>query len=121
SAAGLTMCDMTGPRELRVLSVYEGFFTGGARILHSGVIAALHGRRGQRHSVLSIHREMHRESLRQSMFRDASYRLLRGAGLPVSTLGRARSGQEPRAGRRFTADELSRAARYLAEADIVVS
>ncbi len=29
--------------ELRVLSVYEGFFTGGARILHSGVIAALHG------------------------------------------------------------------------------
>lgn len=104
---------MTG--ETRVLSVYEGFFAGGARILHSGVIAALHGRRGQHHSVLSIHREMHRESLRQNMFRDASYRLLRAGGLTVSTLGGA--GQA----RAFTPDELADAARHLAETDVVVS
>jgi glycosyltransferase involved in cell wall biosynthesis len=111
------MCAMTG--ELRVLSVYEGFFTGGARILHSGVIAALHGRRGQHHSVLSIHRQMHRESLRQNMVRDASYRMLRAAGLEVSTLGRAAEAQAKREA--FTPGELELAARYLAEAEIVVS
>ena len=111
------MCAMTG--ELRVLSVYEGFFTGGARILHSGVIAALHGRRRQHHSVLSIHREMHRESLRQTMFRDASYRQLRTAGLQVSTLGRAATAQGNREA--FTSTELELAARHLAEAEIVVS
>ena len=82
--------------ELRVLSVYEGFFTGGARILHSGVIAALHGRGRQLHSVLSIHEEMRRESLRQKMSKDASCRLLRGAGLEVSTLGRTPSSPDLR-------------------------
>ncbi len=108
------MSRMTG--ELRVLSVYEGFFTGGARILHSGVIAALHRRRGQSHAVLSIHREMQRESLRQSMFRDASYRLLRSSGLQVSTLGRTAASSSP-----FTAQELAVAARHLADAEIVIS
>lgn len=111
------MCAMTG--ELRVLSVYEGFFTGGARILHSGVIAALHGRRGQHHSVLSIHREMHRESLRQNMFRDTSYRMLRAAGLPVSTLGRVGGPQVN--SEIFSSGELDIAARHLAEAEIVLS
>lgn len=101
--------------ELRVLSVYEGFFAGGARILHSGVIAALHGRFGQHHSVLSINREMRRESLRQNMTRDGSYRLLRAAGLEVSTLGGA--GQA----RAFTAEELARATRHIAETDVVIS
>lgn len=80
SGAYVTMSAMT--EELRVLSVYEGFFAGGARILHSGVIAALHGRRGQHHEVLSIHRELRRESLRQTMFRDASY-LVPGRELPA--------------------------------------
>jgi glycosyltransferase involved in cell wall biosynthesis len=115
------MSGMNG--ELRVLSVYEGFFAGGARILHSGVIAALHGRRGQRHSVLSIHREMRRESLRQTMFRDASYRALRAAGLPVSTLGRAHDGvPEAQSGTHtFTPGELELAARHLGDAEIVMS
>ncbi len=102
--------------ELRVLSVYEGFFTGGARILHSGVIAALHGRASQTHSVLSIHSEMRRESLRQRMRDDASFRLLRAAGLEVCTLGRTPDRTEG-----FTPSELALATRHLAEADIVVS
>jgi glycosyltransferase involved in cell wall biosynthesis len=115
------MSGMNG--ELRVLSVYEGFFAGGARILHSGVIAALHGWRGQQHSVLSIHREMHRESLRQTMFRDASYRALRAAGLSVSTLGRAQDGRPEAQSEthKFTPGELELAARHLGEAEIVMS
>jgi glycosyltransferase involved in cell wall biosynthesis len=102
--------------ELRVLSVYEGFFTGGARILHSGVVAALHGQGCQTHSVLSIHSEMHRESLRQRMRDDASFRLLRAAAVEVSTLGRTPDRTDG-----FTSSELALAARHLAEADIVVS
>ncbi|MGH6656292.1 MAG: glycosyltransferase, partial [Actinocrinis sp.] len=39
---------------MRALSLYEGFFSGGARILHTDVLTGLHGR-GQSHRVLSIH------------------------------------------------------------------
>jgi glycosyltransferase involved in cell wall biosynthesis len=106
-------------QQLRVLSVYEGFFAGGARILHSRVIASLHGRAGQHHSVLSIHREMRRESLHQTMTRDASYRLLRAAGLRVSTLGRTADAASDRNG--FTLQELEVATRHLAETEVVLS
>jgi len=52
--------------ELRVLSVYEGFFSGGARILHSEVVLGLHG--GSQ-AALGADRpgEMHRESDTQRM------------------------------------------------------
>jgi len=106
-------------QQLRVLSVYEGFFAGGARILHSRVLASLHGRAGQHHSVLSIHREMRRESLHQTMTRDASYRLLRAAGLRVSTLGRTADAASDRNG--FTLQELEVATRHLAETEVVLS
>ena len=41
-------------RPLRVLSLYEGFFAGGARILHSDVIAGLAAGGAQQHRVLSL-------------------------------------------------------------------
>jgi hypothetical protein len=102
--------------KLRVLSVYEGFFTGGARILHSGVVAALHARRRHVHSVLSIHEQMLRDSQRQTMCYDASYQQLRAVGVPVATLGRTPVGAEA-----FTDNELAIAARHLASADVVLS
>ena len=102
----------------RVLSVYEGFFTGGARALHSSVVAGLHDGGRQTHSVLSIHREMLRETLRQRMHNDSSYRLLRSAGVPVTTLGRTYNGG-PSAG--FTAPELAKAASRAGKADVVLS
>ena len=71
--------------DLGVLSLYEGFFSGGARILHSDVLAGLHGR-GQRHRVLSIHGQAHREATLQHMRDDASYRKLVAAGVSVSAL-----------------------------------
>ena len=52
--------------EIRVLSLYEGFFRGGARILHTDVLTGLHGR-GQRHRVLSIHGQVYREATFQWM------------------------------------------------------
>lgn len=102
----------------RVLSVYEGFFTGGARALHSSVVAGLHDGGRQTHAVLSIHREMLRETLRQRMHNDSSYRLLRSAGVPVTTLGRTYNGG-PSAG--FTTSELAKAASHAGKADVVLS
>lgn len=58
--------------ELRVLSIYEGFFSGGARIVHSDVVLGLH-EGGQRHAVLSVNGEMYREETRQRMEDDVCY------------------------------------------------
>jgi len=77
---------MTG--QLRVLSIYEGFFAGGARALHSSVVAGLHAGGSQAHAVLSIHNEMRRETLLQRMEADARYRQLSAIGVPVISLGR---------------------------------
>lgn len=68
-----------------MLSLYEGFFSGGARILHTDVVTGLHGR-GQRHRVLSITAEVFRETTRQLMRDDACHRRLVAAGVPVTAL-----------------------------------
>jgi glycosyltransferase involved in cell wall biosynthesis len=104
--------------ELRVLSIYEGFFTGGARILHSDVVLGLHGA-VQRHSVLSIEGEMHREATRQPMEEDACYRSLTAAGVPVAALRRGTGSPDGPAP--FTATELAAAVRATAGADVVLS
>lgn len=104
--------------ELRVLSVYEGFFSGGARILHSDVVRGLHGG-VQQHAVLSIQGEMHREATRQRMEDDACYRSLTGAGVPVTAL---RRGPDPATGpSAFSAHELAATARATAAADVILS
>jgi hypothetical protein len=102
--------------ELHVLSVYEGFFSGGARILHSDVIRGLHGG-SQEHAVLSMRGEVHREATRQRMEDDACYRGLTGAGVPVSALRRG-PGAGPEV---FSAAELAATARATAAADVVLS
>jgi glycosyltransferase involved in cell wall biosynthesis len=101
---------------LNVVSVYEGFFTGGARILHSDVVRGLH-EGGQRHRVLSIHGEVHREATRQPMEADACYRSLTAAGVEVTTLGRDVSAGEAA----FSGPELAATARATAAADVVLS
>jgi glycosyltransferase involved in cell wall biosynthesis len=111
--------------ELRVLSIYEGFFTGGARILHSDVVLGLHGA-VQRHSVLSIEGEMHREATRQPMEEDACYRALTARGVPVTALRRASRGSGGGArgaggAAAFSAAELAATARATAAADVVLS
>ncbi|MFD5762174.1 glycosyl transferase family 1, partial [Streptomyces sp. NPDC127044] len=70
-----------------MLSIYEGFFSGGARIVHSDVVLGLH-EGGQRHAVLSVNGEMYREETRQRMEDDVCYRSLTAAGVPVTSLGR---------------------------------
>ncbi|MFI9381500.1 glycosyltransferase [Kutzneria sp. NPDC052558] len=101
--------------DIRVLSLYEGFFSGGARILHSDVLAGLHGQ-GQRHRVLSIHGQALREQTLQPMRNDASYRKLVAAGLPVTALRAGHSGPAE-----FDAAELAAYERTLSDVDVVLT
>lgn len=107
------------PQPLRVLSLYEGFFAGGARVLHSDVVAGLHAA-GQRHRVLSIAADARREGTVQPMTADHRYRRLVAAGVGVRTLGRTAGAQAP-ARSDYTAEQLELAAETLGEADVVLS
>ncbi|MCK9792810.1 glycosyltransferase [Isoptericola sp. 4D.3] len=104
---------------LRVLSLYEGFFSGGARVLHSSVVAGLHAQGRQRHAVLSIHDEVRRENTVQRMVDDRRYRQLAAAGVRVSSLGRSTGvAHDPEA---LTDAEADVVARELRGADVVLS
>jgi glycosyltransferase involved in cell wall biosynthesis len=98
----------------RVLSVYEGFFSGGARVLHNGVVRSLHATTGQAHSVLSLTDRSMRESTTQLAVEDAGYRRLSAAGIPITTLER-HSAQPLRAA------DLAAIERQVADADVVLA
>ncbi|WP_367326277.1 glycosyltransferase [Streptomyces sp. HUAS ZL42] len=101
-----------------MLSVYDGFFSGGARIVHTDVLLGLR-EGGQHHRVLSVHQEVHRETTRQRMEDDACYGALTEAGVTVSSLGRTYGpGSDPAT---FSGPELAETARSMAEADVVLS
>jgi glycosyltransferase involved in cell wall biosynthesis len=106
-------------RPVRVLSLYEGFFAGGARILHSDVVAGLHAS-GQEHGVLSIASAAGRDGTTQSIEDDPRYRRLVASGVPVSALGRT-AGVHPPERDSFTAEELLVAAEAVRSADVVLS
>lgn len=106
---------------LRVLSVYEGFFSGGARIVHSDVVLGL-AEGGQSHQVLSIHGEVHREATRQRMEDDACYRALTAGGVGVTSLGRTAGLVDGTvAANVFSGPELAETARSMAAADVILS
>ncbi|UDY22959.1 glycosyltransferase [Nocardioides sp. Kera G14] len=72
----------------RVLSLYEGFFAGGARILHTAVVRNLHATTDQDHRVLSLTNRVTREFTIQAIDTDTSYRRLVSASIPVRALDR---------------------------------
>jgi len=106
-------------RAVRVLSLYEGFFAGGARILHTDVVAGLHGA-DQRHSVLSIASAARRDSTVQHLHRDPRYLRLAGAGVEVASLGRVTGVGELDPGS-FSDRELRMAAEVVRRADVIMS
>lgn len=108
------------PDRLHVVSLYEGFFAGGARILHTDVVAGLHGSADQQHSVLSLSSAAVRESTSQPMHRDPRYQRLRAAGVGVAALGRTAAG-DPVDRDAYSTDELRAAARFLERADVILS
>jgi glycosyltransferase involved in cell wall biosynthesis len=106
--------------QLRVMSLYEGFFSGGARALHTTVVAGLHTGGSHHHSVLSLHGAMRRETILQRMEDDASYRSLSAVGVQVHSLGR-RIGGDTAARRAFSAAEVATAVAHARRADIILS
>lgn len=107
-------------RPVRVLSLYEGFFAGGARILHTDVIAGLHLGGDQQHSALSIASSARREGTVQHIERDARYQRLTAAGVEVTSLGRVAGAAAP-APHTFTDLELGIAANAVRQADVILS
>jgi len=105
---------------IRVVSLYEGFFAGGARILHSDVVAGLHGTGGQSHAVLSIASEARRESTTQHMADDPRYQRLVRSGVEVRTLGRTAS-DRPVEPVDYSREQLEAAARVLRDTDLILS
>ena len=106
-------------RPLRVLSLYEGFFAGGARILHSDVVAGL-AARGQEHRVLSLTSAARRDGSLQYARDDARFRRLQTPGVQVETFERV-AADRPLEPEGFTGEELERAAALFDSADVVLS
>ncbi|MEV7974875.1 glycosyltransferase [Streptomyces sp. NPDC086519] len=105
-----------------MLSVYEGFFSGGARIVHSDVLLGLVEGGQQWHRVLSLHGEVHREATAQRMEDDACYRALTAGGIEVTSLGRSAGLVDGTvAASVFSGPELADTARAMADADVILS
>lgn len=98
----------------RVLSLYEGFFAGGARMLHTSVVRSLDATTGQQHAVLSLTNRSVREATTQRARDDASHRRLSAAGVPIHALDRVAS-QPLRAG------HVRAIERAVSRADVVLS
>jgi glycosyltransferase involved in cell wall biosynthesis len=107
-------------RPIRVLSLYEGFFAGGARILHTDVIAGLHSGGEQQHSVLSIASAARRDSSVQYLHNDPRYVRLTESGIDVATLGRVAGTQAPGPSV-FTERQLRIASEAVRQADVILS
>ncbi|MGH7194144.1 MAG: glycosyltransferase, partial [Candidatus Saccharimonadales bacterium] len=102
----------------RVLSVYEGFFSGGARILHTDAVIGLQ-ELGMDQRAYSINEVMHRESTEQSMYGDRSYMALAAAGIEVATMGRhSEAGGQPQP---FSEFEVQQFRHQAADADVILS
>ena len=107
-------------RPIRVLSLYEGFFAGGARILHSDVVAGLSRDGVQQHHVLSLTSAARRDASVQHAADDTRFRRLREAGVTIDTFDRV-AGDSPVTPADFTRAELHRAAELISDADVVLS
>ncbi|MCT9820952.1 glycosyltransferase [Microbacterium sp. W1N] len=107
-------------RPLRVLSLYEGFFAGGARILHSDVVAGLHDGASQQHSVLALASRAVRDASVQEMTDDPRFRRLTAAGVAVHTLDRT-AGDRPLDPETYSIRELLTARAALTGVDVVLS
>lgn len=103
---------------IRVLSVYEGFFAGGARILHSDILVGL-AREGVHNFIISLNEVMRRDATVQTMREDRCYRNLTSAGVVVDSL-RSYS-EEVSNNAEFNPSELARFERYVSRADVVLS
>lgn len=105
-------------QEARVLSVYEGFFSGGARILHTEVVEGLQ-RSGLEQAAFSIHDEIERESTVQKMTEDYCYKSLAAAGIAVASFNRRAQAGKPSPN--FTLEEVQTFQQQVDGTDLIMS
>jgi len=103
----------------KVLSVYDGFFSGGARILHTDVVRSLDATTSQRHSALSLHDQVHREFTTQSMEDDTCYRRLSAAGVAIHALNRRSAAGDTAA--TFSPEDVVLMQHMVDNADVILS
>jgi glycosyltransferase involved in cell wall biosynthesis len=103
----------------RIASLYEGFFSGGARVLHTDVVIGLRERGYDRQSALSINSETFRENTLQHMEDNPSYRRLAAAGIAITSLDRR--AREVVDYTPFSKDELAVAHRFARDTDVIVT
>ncbi len=108
------MSDNTKP--IHVLTIYDGFFSGGTRIAHTNLILALNKNYQQEHRVLSIFDKVQRDHTVQTMEDDNCYKKLKKAGIHISTLGKY-----THQGRHFDEDEIKQAQEEINQADVIIS
>jgi len=77
-------------RPLRVLSLYDGFFVGGSRIVHTATVAGLHRSPefNQEHRVISLTNKVQREYTVQHAVDTPSWSELQRAGVSIQALDR---------------------------------
>ncbi len=97
---------------LKVLSIYDSFFLGGARLLHSHVVEELQ-LSGQEHSVLSLTDRVRRENSLQLADQSIPWRNLQSAGVELSALRRE-------AGDPYSEEHRAIILRAVDEADLVL-
>ena len=98
----------------KVLSLYDGFFVGGSRIVHTDIISHLQAEELFSSKVLSLSNKVKREYTTQKAHQTASWKLLEKTGVEVTALNR--TPEEP-----FTDEQLSQIQNTLNEADVILS
>lgn len=99
---------------LKILSLFDGFFVGGSRIVHTDIITGLHKDFGQSHSVLSLTNRMTREFTLQKAENTATWKSIDKAGIPIQALNRDVSSP-------WTDEDLSTLKKAVDETDIILS
>lgn len=97
-----------------ILSLYDGFFLGGARIAHTEMLTHLHEGTSQRHSVLSLTDRVVREGILQLAAETIPFGRLQAAGVPIVSL--SREATTP-----LLPNDLMHIEKQLVGADIIVS
>lgn len=102
----------------KVTSLYEAFFSGGARKQHTAVKLGLR-EQGYPQSALAINDEVFRENTLQLMHENSCYRQLTAADIAVTSLGRKAKGEVDYTP--FTDDEMALFRRSTQDAQVIMS
>lgn len=74
-----------------IMSLYDGFFLGGARIAHTEMVTHLQEGTSQRHTVVSLTDRVVREGVLQRAYDTIPYQRLQASGVPTVALPRESS------------------------------